>query len=109
MLTITERVARGAALLDEQRPGWAGEINTEELEMSCCFDCILGQLFGDYCHGGKILGRRQGWDLGFDIPSLLPDKPSVFSQLRSAWLAEIATRLTFEPAAEEMEALACAT
>lgn len=43
-----ERVARGAALLDEKRPGWANAINTGELDMSVDCMCILGQLEGSF-------------------------------------------------------------
>jgi hypothetical protein len=42
---IAERVAAGAALLDEHQPGWDQRINLTFLSLpdTCC--CILGQLF----------------------------------------------------------------
>ncbi len=45
MTTIAERVARGAALLDEQLPGWADHIDLGELALESPCRCILGQLW----------------------------------------------------------------
>lgn len=50
---VAERVARGAAWLDEQKPGWP-QLITEELEMSGCRSCVLGQVFA--VEGGKESG-----------------------------------------------------
>jgi hypothetical protein len=45
---IAARVARGAALLDEKRPGWEREIEIESIRMiDPCF-CVLGQLYETY-------------------------------------------------------------
>ena len=46
-MTIAERVAAGAALLDEHRPGWDGQIDLERLSLPSTCDCILGQIFPD--------------------------------------------------------------
>jgi hypothetical protein len=43
MTTITERVAAGAALLDERLPGWADKIDLTRLDLSSDCNCILGQ------------------------------------------------------------------
>jgi hypothetical protein len=43
--TVAERVARGAALLDETVPGWDQRIDLDLLDVDCCERCILGQLF----------------------------------------------------------------
>jgi hypothetical protein len=40
-----ERVAKGAALLDDKKPGWAERIDLGKLQMHSCYECILGQLF----------------------------------------------------------------
>lgn len=45
---INDRVARGAALLDEKRPGWLGEISLDRLAMLSGTECALGQLYGSY-------------------------------------------------------------
>jgi hypothetical protein len=47
--TITERVQRGAALLDEKVPGWDDEIDLTRLNINDGSRCIGGQL-----------GRRRG-------------------------------------------------
>jgi hypothetical protein len=41
--TITERVAAGAAFLDEHNPGWEGAIDLEKLDLGSGDRCILGQ------------------------------------------------------------------
>lgn len=102
------RVARGAALLDEKRPGWAQQINTRELDMaSGCF-CILGQLEESY-----TAAIRRLWPLdlacrvlqtrihGFDV-NPASDKFGDYRILQDAWIAAIADRVvkaeTPEPA-----------
>ena len=77
MTTITEdiraRVERGAAWLDEHRPGWVGGVDPEELDLSDPHLCILGQLDGHFVDAVKA---RLGGDgdraaaLGFAAPRL---------------------------------------
>jgi hypothetical protein len=45
MKTISERVAWGAAWLDDKYPGWVDRIDLAALEMSDCNACILGQVY----------------------------------------------------------------
>jgi hypothetical protein len=42
--TVTERVQRGAALLDEKRPGWWQQIDLDDLNLRDGCTCIGGQL-----------------------------------------------------------------
>jgi hypothetical protein len=42
---VAERVAKGAALLDEKVPGWDQRIDLEILAMRGTCECVLGQLF----------------------------------------------------------------
>jgi len=60
--TVAERVARGAALLDERIPGWWQRINLPELDMRC--NCIIHQLFnGSYLRAVEDdLGLPNGAD-----------------------------------------------
>ena len=53
--TLAARVTRGAALLDEKRPGWAAKIDTDRLQLHDCLNCTLGQLDGEYPHGRRAL------------------------------------------------------
>jgi hypothetical protein len=41
---VTARVERGAALLDEKRPGWWREIDLEALSIESRCGCVLGQI-----------------------------------------------------------------
>ena len=87
--TIAERVARGAALLDEKRPGWANRIIQEDLDMTSCHDCILGQVYGDYEIGWHSLDLQSGSEFGFDLPGgWYCQMPA----LADAWRAEIRRR-----------------
>ncbi len=116
MDTIAERVARGAALLDERRPGWAVEIDTGHLEMDCPNFCILGQIYGRFDTGCEALSIDQYAPRGLvDSFEVLKGNADVFpadaeyAALQAAWLAAIAARLTPEPAwqPEPQEAELC--
>lgn len=54
-LTNEERVEKGAALLDEQNPGWYKRINLDTLDQCDPSLCILGQLYGAWYTGNRIL------------------------------------------------------
>ena len=60
-LDIPGRVARGAALLDEKRPGWEAEINLNALDIDDCTTCVIGQLYRD--HAGIYSGA---YEIGAD-------------------------------------------
>lgn len=47
-LTIEQRVANGAAFLNENVPNWFQEISTETLDVNDFEKCVLGQIFGHY-------------------------------------------------------------
>ena len=49
---------RGANLLDEKYPGWYKKINLDNLDITSCFRCILGQLYGSYENGIDILSMH---------------------------------------------------
>lgn len=46
--TVAERVAAGAAWLDQHEPGWWQRINLDRLNLNSECNCILGQLHGRY-------------------------------------------------------------
>jgi hypothetical protein len=108
-----DRVAKGAALLDRVRPGWAGEVAADRLAMESCDKCVLGQLYGNYWAGFRALlmppGPRtiyRAGDFGFTLHDLeqLNDGPYVmarFAALADAWRAEVRSRLAEAPADEE--------
>jgi hypothetical protein len=59
---VTQRVARGAALLDAQVPNWRDRIDVDRLNMRSGEDCVLGQLYlseygaHDWSAGLRALG-----------------------------------------------------
>jgi hypothetical protein len=92
-LDIPARVARGATLLDEIRPGWWREINDDELDMQWCQECILGQVFGNYflAFSQLPIPRFNAPMFGFDLPVKVAVK-GTWEELATAWRAEIARR-----------------
>ena len=62
-------VLKGAARLDEHRPGWENEIALQHLYMKNCSLCVLGQLYTEYSLGLKALGIfGAGSEYGFYSP-----------------------------------------
>jgi hypothetical protein len=97
--TIAERVARGAALLDEKRPEWAAKVVPGRLRMGSFCDCVLGQVYGDYVDGIRQImndefssdeSRERRISHGFTLRSA--DRTRSWNELRAAWLAEIESR-----------------
>jgi hypothetical protein len=88
-LAAAGRVALGAALLDKNRPGWAGEIHVSRLNMASPKNDILGQLYGYFFRGLEALGLTdaEAVTLGFN------GERAGDYRLRAAWVAEIRKRL----------------
>jgi hypothetical protein len=85
-----ERVARGAALLDRECPGWAARIDPDVLDLSHTRLCLLGQLHGTFGEGlARLDLRGEGRPCmhGFAI-----DRFTWWDELHEAWVAEIARR-----------------
>jgi hypothetical protein len=97
---VRDRVARGAALLDEKRPGWAAEIDLDDLEMGSCFSCVLGQLFGEFADGADELfpddwvASEEDVRHGFDAPANLAswEANGLYESMDAAWSLEIRRR-----------------
>lgn len=62
--SLSERVAAGAAWLDEHVPDWADRVSLPEFEMESRCDCVLGQVFATV--EGDSHTRHAENDLGFD-------------------------------------------
>lgn len=101
MATIEERVAAGAAFLDENVPDWHERIKPEALSLVSCDACVLGQLFGHYEKGCEALGigawsaqpnHERAVDLGFS------DAYNCWNDLTAAWRAELAKPWTTKKA-----------
>lgn len=104
-----ERVARGAALLDEKRPGWFRAVDLDGLELSSCEACVLGQLFGGYVAGTWALFAEDGRpgqdavDCGFSLSwweadelrkRYGDDNELIYGWLTEAWHAAVHARLS---------------
>jgi len=105
MSAIAERVAKGAALLDEKGPtDWASEINLEALDIVSTSNCILGQLYGGYYTGQSNLEELDSdgyvievvsWEWGFslvDWDAYYDGNTSERDLLWEAWQDEILDR-----------------
>jgi len=89
----TERIAKGAALLDEKAPGWRSRVDADTLEMSSCARCVLGQLDGRGDHDWLNITERfsvDAWDggdilLGFNLSSSDEQVGGGWTQLAEEW------------------------
>lgn len=91
-------VQRGAALLDELRPGWYLQIDLEMLNVCMYNRCILGQLFGNYHIGLRVLITSRKitsffdlYDFGFEATGI-----AAFDDLTEDWYDLIQDRLALE-------------
>ena len=95
--TVAERVARGAALLDEKVPGWRERINLDTFAISSCERCILGQVYGYYATGlGELRRPRsdpysKAADLFAVSHGFMYSRHREVGELGDAWRAELAT------------------
>jgi hypothetical protein len=87
--TLAERVERGAALLDERRPGWWDEVDVGRLDIDHCQLCVLGQLWGEYDDGRNemLTNQRDAVLHGFDTTDRWAG-----STLTNLWRAAIERR-----------------
>lgn len=85
------RVTRGAMWLDDKMPGWELKVNLQDLEMSDCASCVLGQLFGHFTNADV----KDPELLGFEVNDVWPDALGYVSydDLRVAWTTLIKQRL----------------
>jgi hypothetical protein len=94
-VTITERVERGAALLDEKRPEWWQLIELERLDIGSHCDCIAGQLSGGYNYRFLadigVENAEHEESAGFDTFRQC-DRETEYAALTAAWRALIESR-----------------
>ena len=91
-----ERVAKGAALLDEMEPGWYQKIDLVTLNLRNCFSCVIGQVYGEYTENtlrSLDLDFSSDADFGFNIIYSDEDEAnSCYYTLTSLWENEILQR-----------------
>jgi hypothetical protein len=99
-MAITEdRVAAGAALLDDKRPDWFWVVDPDTLDVQSCRVCPVGQLYdGQFNEGLRALGVA-GRSAAFGFA---PDGSKALTN--AAWREAIAfRRAAVEAEAEEAE------
>ncbi len=87
---VLAAVDEGVRLLDQVRPGWYDEINTETLDIASAYRCVLGQLYGDFVAGVEALNIPSGGETyGFNAPYFID-----FTPINDKWKGIIHDRLT---------------
>lgn len=104
-------VAKGAALLDEKKPGWREEMDWKDCDITMPCDCVLGQCFappkgrgwGSYNRGLDFLcpppadehhldmvqrRTRFAVEYGFDVPRSESGTAGSYMILQRAWEEE---------------------
>ena len=93
---IAERVARGVALLDQKRPGWAADIDLKYFDMASCSRCVIAQLSTSYLDGLYQLEiSGEGKHYGFDQFG-----EGTYPLLAEAWRKVIEQRQAGNPSPE---------
>lgn len=59
-MNLKDEVAKAAAVLDAEHPGWHEKINLASLNLGSCTNCILGQLDGHFMKAPIRLQRLRG-------------------------------------------------
>lgn len=94
-MTVEQRVAKGAQLLDQHRPGWRDSIKPQTLNIDSCRDCVLGQVFGSYYVGLVKLWPTNREDGRYVRPSdygfanLFTASHETAQSLHATWRAEV--------------------
>lgn len=98
-MSIDERVAKGAAWLDERCSDWINRIDLEILDISRPALCVLGQSFGLNPSNWHIfmnmhdMGQYDECCLGFESRHALSGDEAVeYEYLNEAWIEYIENR-----------------
>lgn len=98
-ISIEQRVANGAKLLDEREPRWFTMVDLEVFNIVSIDTCILGQVYGGFVTGCRELGiegnRAEEERLGFELTCSEYTSelcPEVEQTIEHAWCAQIEAR-----------------
>jgi hypothetical protein len=61
----------GKQYLDENFPDWRDQVNASRLDMSSGTQCILGQVFGEYDDGIRLIYQHEMEKLGEEIDPIM--------------------------------------
>lgn len=90
------RVAKGAALLDDKRPGWERLIDLSTLDIAPALHCVTAQLdAARHATGAWRLGLElDAYVLhGFQLEAGVPSRRSPYATLNTLWRDLITARL----------------
>ncbi len=90
--TIEQRVEAGAAWLDQHRPDWWREVDTDTLDIDDCHRCPLGQLWGCYFRVPIALDDAVAYGFDSDYADGTPEYQADVAALNAAWTALIERR-----------------
>jgi hypothetical protein len=94
--TVAERVAAGAAWLDEHKPGWWQRTDLDRLDVASERHCPLAQEYGTY-YRAPVMTHDQARTLGFDCSLAAAELGAMaedfeFAELTETWRALIEDR-----------------
>ena len=104
-MEIRNRVSALAGLMDQSDPGWHRRIDRGALDLGNAMKCVLGQRFGSFSEGLKILNVDGADSLGFSRGNGTVTKREErveYAEITEMWDEEIELRLL----RDEMEASA---
>lgn len=91
MSNRSPRIERGAAVLDQNAPGWETKISLDHLDLANASYCVLGQVYGDYDNGLRELdGEVETHPARYGF---LAQGDEDYDSLTDKWRAFIARRL----------------
>jgi hypothetical protein len=92
---IEAAVEKGAARLDNREGNWFNDPNlwVDDLDMKSYRQCLLGQLYGDYCDGCNVMDLVDNDEARVHGFLLVPTASNEsYERLGGAWKAQIAKR-----------------
>jgi hypothetical protein len=86
--SLDQRVRNMAAVLDEARPGWRGQVDADTINFDSTSDCVLGQLYGNYLRGLNALGHdlyEPYWTELHGVELPVEERDGSYGRLTDAW------------------------
>lgn len=92
-----DRVAAGARVMDGVNPEWFWNIDLKELNLTDCYNCVIGQLHGEFYKGCTELNFTKAMAAagGFNIAEPMDyesDLDAEYTELTALWRQEIIRR-----------------
>jgi hypothetical protein len=66
------------ALLDERLPHWVNRVDPRSLNMGDPLACVVGQVFGSWIKGGRVLGLS--WDESIEHGFEVDEGPYIYTR-----------------------------